>query len=62
MGLDLVEVAHQIANDDSAAIDALIQKNKIQHVSNEQARLWYADYTLLWSVVIKPWVLVQDKQ
>ena len=60
--LDLVEVAHQIANDDSAAIDALIQSNNIQHVSNEQARLWYADNTLLWSVVIKPWVLVQDKQ
>ena len=60
--LDLVEIAHQIANDDSAAIEALIRSNKIQHVSNEQAKLWYSDNTLLWSVVIKPWVLVQDKE
>ena len=59
--LDMIEVAHQIANDDTAAVDALIRENKIQHVSNDQAKRWYADNTLLWSVVVKPWVLVQDK-
>lgn len=59
--LDLVEVAYQITNDDASAIDSLIKSNKIQHVSNDQARQWYTDNTLLWSVVIKPWVLVQDR-
>ena len=59
--LDMIEVAHHIANDDAAEIDALIKANKIQHVSNDQAKRWYADNTILWSVVVKPWVLVQDK-
>ena len=59
--LDMIEVAHQMANDDATAVDALIRENKIQHVSNDQAKRWYADNTILWSVVVKPWVLVQDK-
>lgn len=59
--LDMIEVAHQMAKDNAAAIDDLIRENKIHHVSNDQARQWYADNTLLWSVVVKPWVLVQDK-
>lgn len=59
--LDMIEVAHQMANDDATAVDVLIRENKIQHVSNDQAKRWYADNTILWSVVVKPWVLVQDK-
>ena len=59
--LDLIEVATQMAADDMDAIDALIKSEKIHSVSNEQAKHWYAENTLLWSVVIKPWVLVQDR-
>lgn len=60
--LDLVEVGYQMASDNKEAIDALIKQEKIFHVTNEQAKHWYANNTLLWSVVVKPWVLVQDKQ
>ena len=59
--LDLIETAHLMVQDDKASIEALMQQDKIQHVSNEQAKKWYAENTLLWSVVVKPWVLVQEK-
>ena len=59
--LDLVATAHLMAQDNKEAIEALISENKMQHVSDDQAKQWYADNTLLWSVVVKPWVLVQDK-
>lgn len=59
--LDLVEVAHLMAMDSKKEIESLMAQNKIQHVSDEQAKTWHADNTRLWSVVVKPWVLVQDK-
>ena len=59
--LDLIETANLMVEDNKTAIEELMTQNKLQHVSNEQAKKWYADNTLLWSVVVKPWVLVQDK-
>ena len=59
--LDLIETAQLMVEDNKDAIEKLMSQNKLQHVSNEQAKKWYADNTLLWSVVVKPWVLVQDK-
>lgn len=59
--LDLVDTACLMARDDKEAIENLMVQNKIQHVSNDQAKRWYTDNTLLWSVVVKPWVLVQEK-
>ena len=59
--LDLIETAYLMVQDDKESIEALMQKEKIQHVSNEQAKKWYAENTLLWSVVVKPWVLVQER-
>ena len=59
--LDLIDTAHLMVKDDKDKIEALMQQEKIQHVSNEQATKWYAENTLLWSVVVKPWVLVQEK-
>ena len=59
--IDLIETAYLMVQDDRAAIEALMKENKIHHVTNEQAKAWYAENTLLWSVVVKPWVLVQDR-
>jgi len=30
------------------------------NVSNDQARNWYEKDALVWAVVVKPWVLIQD--
>ncbi len=58
-GLDLVDVALRIAQDDKAAIAAWLQADCIRHVSDDQARAWLDDDAQLWAVVVKPWVLVQ---
>lgn len=57
--LDLVEVATQIANDNSAAIKTWMDNGKVAPVSDDQARYWIATDALVWAVVVKPWVLVQ---
>lgn len=56
---DLVNVAELMANDDLTAIQVLMDKHKLHPVSDEQAQTWYANNALLWTVVIKPWLLVQ---
>lgn len=59
--LDLVEVAYLMATDNKTEIESLMSQNKIQHVSDAQAKNWYEENTVLWSAVVKPWVLVQDR-
>ncbi|MDP1705106.1 MAG: DUF2288 family protein [Sulfurimicrobium sp.] len=35
--------------------------NKIGRESDEQAKTWLESDALLWSVVVKPWILVQQR-
>lgn len=58
--LDLVSVAHHIANDDREIVENWMNSGKIDHVNNEQARDWYENNAMVWAVVVKPYVLVQD--
>ncbi len=58
--LDLISVAHHIADDDKDIVEGWMQSGKVIHVSNDQARDWYKSNALVWAVVVKPWVLVQD--
>ena len=58
--LDLVETAAQMVEDDKEAIEALTQSGKIARASDEDARNWEANNPLFWSVVVAPWVLVQE--
>lgn len=60
--LDLVEIAAHMAQDNHTNIEHLIQSGKIKPVSDQQAMQWQADSSTLWSIVIKPWVLVQENQ
>lgn len=59
--LDLVEVAVRIANDDMRAVSVWLQEGRLARVSDHQANAWLAADAVLWAVVVKPWVLVQDK-
>lgn len=59
--LDLVEVAVRIANDDKQAVAVWLQEGRLARVSDHQANAWLAADAVLWAVVVKPWVLVQDK-
>ncbi len=56
---DLVEVAYHMAKDNLAVIKPLMESKKLHLVTDEQAQLWHKDNQMLWTVVIKPWLLVQ---
>jgi hypothetical protein len=59
--LDLTDVAAQIAQDNAAQIKSWMAAGLVDSVTDTQAQQWYEHNTLLWAVVIKPWVLVQNK-
>ena len=59
--LDMVDVALKISEDDRAAVEAWLNDGQLAQVSDEQALRWFETDALLWSVVVKPWVLVQDR-
>jgi hypothetical protein len=59
--LDLLDVAVAMAQDDGTAIGRWMQADQLGKVSDEQARDWLMRDPALWSVVVAPWVLVQEK-
>lgn len=59
--LDLVDAAARIAADDKASVQQWMQAGQIVKVTDEQAAQWYAENVMLWTVVVKPWILVQQK-
>ena len=62
MNLDLVEAALQISSDNSARIAQWMDNGEIAPVSDEQARNWIDTDAVVWAVVVKPWVLVQEQK
>ena len=58
--LDLVEVAYRVASDDKAAVAQWMAENRVGRVSDAQASAWLEADLSLWTVVVKPWVLVQQ--
>jgi hypothetical protein len=58
--LDLVEVAFALQQDDVQSVSNWTVNQKLAAVSDDQARQWVSDDSLLWAVAIKPWVLVQE--
>jgi hypothetical protein len=59
--LDLIEVAVQLEHDNKQKFEEWMQGNLVGQVTDDQAIRWHEDDTLLWAVVIKPWVLVQER-
>lgn len=57
--IDLVDAANAFSNDDKQQVSQWMQDNKVQLVSDQQAEKWIQTDHIMWSVVIKPWVLVQ---
>lgn len=58
--LDLVEVASCFADDNKAMVEKWMQDKQVMPVPDEQARSWYDDDAMVWAVVVKPWILVQQ--
>ncbi len=57
--VDLLEVAVCVARDDAAQVSAWMNNGKIARVSDTQALAWSEENAELWTVVVKPWILVQ---
>ena len=61
LGLDLVDVAVCMAQDDKESIAAWMGDGRLAHVPPDQARSWHKADCVLWAVVVTPWVLVQER-
>lgn len=57
--LDLVEVACQFSIDNKDQVASWMQNNQVALVSDQQAIDWLETDSVVWAVVVKPWILVQ---
>tara|TARA_R110002072_G_scaffold4650_2_gene32198 strand:- start:50381 stop:50692 length:312 start_codon:yes stop_codon:yes gene_type:complete len=57
--LDLLTVAEQFAADNKALFEEWLSSGQVVQVSDELAMKWYENDTSVWTLVIKPWILVQ---
>lgn len=57
---DLLEVAEQLAADNKDLFAQWLESGAVGMVSDEQALTWFDADVSLWSVVIKPYILVQE--
>jgi hypothetical protein len=60
--VDLVDAALEIANDNKTSIEKWMSEGYLAGVSNEEASLWAKGESNLWSVIVLPWILVQQRQ
>jgi hypothetical protein len=60
--LDLVDVAVHISNDDKASVARWMAQGRIAKVSDAQANAWLEADIALWTVVVRPWILVQQEK
>ena len=58
--MDLLAVAKAVAEDRSAVVSGWLEDGLVRRVSDDEARRWHETQATLWTVVIKPWVLVQE--
>ncbi len=58
--LDLVDAAFAVQDDDLKQVAHWTESQLLAPVSDDQARQWFEADAVLWAVVIKPWVLLQE--
>jgi len=59
-GLDLVETAACLAENDQARLQGWIETGQIRPALDEDAKRWHAADQEFWALVVAPWVLVQE--
>ncbi len=57
--LDLIEVGFQISADNRQQVAQWLEAGQVAPVSDAQALQWYEADTMVWAVVVSPYVLVQ---
>ena len=61
-GLDLIEVAVAFTSDDKVAVEAWLRTMHVAKADDYQAATWLAEDAQLWTVVVRPWILVQRQK
>lgn len=59
--LDLIFVAAQITKDNAEQIKVWMDAGLVDAVKDSQAKIWYEQDIVVWAIVVKPWVLVQQR-
>ncbi len=57
--LDLIDTAAELSLDNKAVLEDWMRQGKVAPVNDQQAKLWLERDTVVWAVVLAPWVLVQ---
>jgi hypothetical protein len=60
--LDLVDVALHMSRDDKDVIAQWLEQGGIAKVTDQQAKAWLEADLMLWTVVVRPWILVQPEK
>ena len=59
--IDLIEVALRLSHDDKETFEQWLENGDVSYVQDTLAEKWFNEKKVLWSVVVAPWVIVQDK-
>jgi len=59
-GLDILDVAIVIARDDKDSLKTWIDNKQVMAVEADDAMKWHEASASLWSVVVAPFILVQE--
>jgi hypothetical protein len=57
--LDLIDVAFAFQQDQADNVKPWLEQTLVAPVSTDQAKAWIEQDSQLWTVVVKPWVLLQ---
>ena len=61
-GLDILDVAIVIARDDKDSLKTWLDEKKVMTAEIEDAKKWHDASVSLWSVVVAPFILVQETE
>ncbi|MBW8457027.1 MAG: DUF2288 domain-containing protein [Thiobacillus sp.] len=60
VGVDLIDAALHMAENDAATIQEWLAEGRIARAELADAEDWHARQPMFWTVVVAPWVLVQE--
>ena len=60
--LDLIEVAVAFTNDDKSRVQQWLLDGQVAKASDVQAAAWLETDACMWTVVVRPWILVQMRK
>ena len=58
-GVDMIDVAMALAENDHKRFEQFLNTERAGKVSDEQALQWIEADAVVWTVVVKPWIVVQ---